>query len=545
MRDILGEGGEEMDKTSIKAKSLSQLYVFYNRLNEDPNPMHVQLYNNVKAALSTQHAELKELEGQSQHIRDMAQAEADKELRLLNNIFQANVSLDFTDKNSIKNFIDTLNTFLSLKEVYDRNINIIKNSQGQKSVISFFPTYFMHAWNRWWPIIYDQALKAATTNKSLPLITAVEQALDANMNTLMTEAITEMFNAEPELNTVPPELKGAYQELLNHIGNVRNQGDLANQLYNIYNLENIKNLISEELSSSNKRWQKQKLKGFDPTKSVEKQFAQRGGLSLEAIENTVQSMIVEKLQAAGTITVGGAVHSGDTKIKADNILTVGINSQIVQQSLQSIQQTSREENIAAIESLGQSIKNIKDGYIIYSSDKNYTYNDGFEKRGGFGGENISARTYLTIMGNINKNINTFVGTMLQTAPGAVGDQGIRPDIEKAIACDVAYMLFDDFSTIGTDVNDATAIHIMNLNGVLIPLSFFLHIYAEALDFYIYNPAQIVKVNVRAPAILFPTQESQNEYGAGAWEHQRSEALAKTMIEMHFLGSFKDLVEQYL
>ena len=50
------------------------------------------------------------------------------------------------------------------------------------------------------------------------------------------------------------------------------------------------------------------------------------------------------------------------------------------------------------------------------------------------------------------------------------------------------MLFDDFSTIGTDVNDATAIHIMNLNGVLIPLSFFLHIYAEALDFYIYNPA---------------------------------------------------------
>jgi len=42
------------------------------------------------------------------------------------------------------------------------------------------------------------------------------------MNTLMTEAITEMFNAEPELNTVPPELKGAYQELLSHIGNVRN-----------------------------------------------------------------------------------------------------------------------------------------------------------------------------------------------------------------------------------------------------------------------------------------------------------------------------------
>ena len=506
--------------------------------------MNVQLYNNVKAALTTQHAELKELEGQSQHIRDMAQAEANKELRLLNNIFQANISLDFMDKNSIKNFIDTLNSFLQLREVYERNIHIIKNSNGQKSVISFFPTYFMMAWEDMWPSIAQEGIDNAEKS-NLPFIQCIEQSFNQHIDELMTEAITRMFNAKPELLSVPDELRDAYMSLQGAIGSVYNKGDLANQLYNIYKLDEIKNMLSETLSKANKRWQKQKTMNINPRESVERLIAQRGGLSLEAIEHTVYSIIANQLQENSNIAIGGAIQSGGKEIKADNILAIGIDPSIIEQQLETNEAISRERNVKMLEQLGKKISNIKNGYIVYTSDKNYTYNDSFKQRGGFSGENISAQTYLNIMSNINKNIKTFVGTMLQVAPGAVGDQGIRPDIEKAIACDVAYMLFDDFSTVGTDTNDSTAIHIMNLNGVLIPLSFFLHIYAEALDFYIYNPNQIVKVGLHAPEILFPTQEEQNEYGTGAWQYQREVALDKTTIEMHFLGSFKDLIEQYL
>jgi hypothetical protein len=45
-----------------------------------------------------------------------------------------------------------------------------------------------------------------------------------------------------------------------------------------------------------------------------------------------------------------------------------------------------------------------------------------------------------------------------------------------LAQDVAYVLFDDYATIGDDMN-GNSIHIMNLNGVMIPLSMILELLA--------------------------------------------------------------------
>ena len=81
---------------------------------------------------------------------------------------------------------------------------------------------------------------------------------------------------------------------------------------------------------------------------------------------------------------------------------------------------------------------------------------------------------------------------------AIGDNLNKADLEKAIAYNFAYLLFDDFDTIGLDTGDGSAIHIMDLNGVLIPLSFFIHLLVKALEGWVHDPINIIKVKIQTP-----------------------------------------------
>ena len=134
MRIILGLGGEILDSSSTKFKSLSQWYIFYNRLQNDPNPQNVALYNSARAALNTNYAELNEVESKLMALQGMADAEEAKERRLLEQIFQTTINIDWQDKSSVKDFIDTFNQCLSLKEIYERNIDYILNGKGYSEI---------------------------------------------------------------------------------------------------------------------------------------------------------------------------------------------------------------------------------------------------------------------------------------------------------------------------------------------------------------------------------------------------------------------------
>jgi hypothetical protein len=66
------------------------------------------------------------------------------------------------------------------------------------------------------------------------------------------------------------------------------------------------------------------------------------------------------------------------------------------------------------------------------------------------------------------------------------------------------MLFDDFTTIGTVSSGANAIHIMNLNGVMFPMSVFLSLLADAIESVKDEEIRrIVSISIDAPAILYP------------------------------------------
>jgi hypothetical protein len=76
-----------------------------------------------------------------------------------------------------------------------------------------------------------------------------------------------------------------------------------------------------------------------------------------------------------------------------------------------------------------------------------------------------------------------------------------------LAQDVAYMLFDDYTTIGDTGSGGKAIHVMNLNGIMMPLSVVLSLLADAIEMIDDEAIRsIVSVDIKAPDILWKTQD---------------------------------------
>jgi hypothetical protein len=78
----------------------------------------------------------------------------------------------------------------------------------------------------------------------------------------------------------------------------------------------------------------------------------------------------------------------------------------------------------------------------------------------------------------------------------------KTDYADIISKNIAYLLFDDFNTIGAGLeNGVNAIHLVNLNGLFIPISAILYALVDALN----NEESIKKIvytNIKLPEIEF-------------------------------------------
>ena len=471
----------------------------------------------------------------------MAQAEFAKEKALLSEKFGVSLNFDYYVDNKkgrgFKEVVDALNGALNLKKIYERNKILIKESNGKKAVISYFPTYFMLAWEQMSPSI-EEDWRKKTVQTGDPVL-ALETVLDTELPKVLVLGIKKMLDGpEVEIGKIPPELKDAYTSLISEIGTLQQKGSIANQLYQVYQLDKLKESLMDEIKGSiDMQAITNKARSM-----IKLNIHSRGGYTLEAIETAVFRQI-------GRAIEGKAIHAGDIGIKADNILTIGIDPNLVYQALERAGE-NRSKNIAALSELGEKIKNLDSGFIVYSSDKNYTLNNKF---GGFSAGNAEKiETFLSRVYQNSSSLNTLIGAINQLGKGAMlADQ--EGAFEKMLAQDVAYMLFDDYATIGEADAGGNSIHIMNLNGIMIPLSMILELLADAIDSTYIDAdrvRRIVNVDIKVPEIEFDTQDKQNRWQEqnpeqNAWDYQRQQTLKNSTISAKFLHSFRQIVQEFL
>lgn len=526
------------------AKSLSELYTFYARLNESGSP-HPLLGKYVSSTASRITGQTKKYSESSNYVRSMAAAEFQKEKQLLAQIFKVNLNIEGYDKiQDYKEVIETINSYLNLKQVYQRNVQLIKNTAGMKGVYSWYPTYFMQVWNERWDSIqaqfFNQWIKGQDAGPVLQSI------LDKELPDICVEGIRRMLDG-PELETqkIDPELKNAYKDLVNYIGTINTKGSMASQIYEIYKLDEIKQALVNSFTGKTSILDSDFNSYSTVEGKVKYNIHARGGFSLEALETAVLQMISSGIKGASVF------HSGKSEMKADNILTFNINSSLLEETIRQAG-NDRQRNIDLLSDLGNKLDGIQEGFIVYSSDKNYTLNSKF---GGFsvGSTGATAQAFIS---NVYKGDsyagNSLLGAINQLGAGAMLE-GQEGPYEMILAQEIAYMLFDDFSTIGVSTSTGQAIHIMNLNGIMMPLSAILSLLGDAIDKLDESEIRkIVNVSIKAPAIIFGTDneqwdwmESNNATAADAWNYQRANTLKNTTITAHILRNFKDIVSQFL
>ena len=93
----------------------------------------------------------------SNYFLDAASVELTKEKAILAEKFGYTLEADYTNTGFAAELIKAINTCLGIKEIFERNLALILESNGQKNLMSWFPTYFEHAWEEMAPQIWDQA----------------------------------------------------------------------------------------------------------------------------------------------------------------------------------------------------------------------------------------------------------------------------------------------------------------------------------------------------------------------------------------------------
>ena len=127
-------------------------------------------------------------------------------------------------------------------------------------------------------------------------------------------------------------------------------------------------------------------------------------------------------------------------------------------------------------------------------------------------------------------------------------------MENLLARNVAYLLFDDVDQIGIENQSGTnALHVMNLNGIYIPISLILFSLADAIDEANESTARnLVRIKITDESILFKTAAEQRKWEKqnnaspyDAWVYQRTVALNSTKVQAHFLKNFQELIQTYI
>lgn len=204
-------------------------------------------------------------------------------------------------------------------------------------------------------------------------------------------------------------------------------------------------------------------------------------------------------------------------------------------------------------------KKYSDLFIIHASDKLYSMGDSF--RGFHKEQKVTDIQGLLDKANLGGERfgHELVSLYLNTTPGAVlsDDQSkstIRESFRVIVAAVAGKLLFSDWAMIGEEAGGASQIHIFDLDGIIIPLSYVLEGMSKAMKEFGETGVFIAPITIGSfetpKEILYPARKpNRYDYPEGEkmvdfnayWNKQREDARQKSQFRINFMNNFKDIV----
>ena len=546
---------DSLERTQYKL--LASKFVFYKQLEGyGEGTVQRSLYDtaiaNGEAAFSINKPESRAAFIASQ-LRAMSKNEAMKDIKLLNTYFGGNYNIDdMYNKDIGKQITIALNEALNLKDIFRRNCERIINEKGDKRAVkvtisSVMESYMLTALRNSWTTILNHIMnRLANSNGNY----SIEKAIEDEFNSKYIEEVIE--RALDKALSSPTWTGGTdnpFKELADYLNtHSESKNYIIKKMYDYLGITELKNNMIENIKNSGQ------LKGFRGNKKINLTTSIKSGAKKnQGLMGEVMSQVIT--EAALNL------HSDNVKFTAEQVGGVGAKPDVLfgielkVKTPQNIMENkrfkdkSRETNRRRAIDINEHLKRLDKGILIYSNVKDWSLTEGFKQKGFSTGNSMKLDTYANVMKKTKTN--DFIGAIANAMKDAVfGDEKHRQAILEMITQDMANFLFDDVYTVGKKMANkgATLIHLMNLDGIYIPMSYLLLLLAEAFEEgNKRNYRDIFYPTIKYPSILYPTggegHKDEKVWTYEDWKRQREDALDKIVISAHFARSLDEIVKE--
>ena len=496
-------------------------------------------------------------------LREIALAEQSKEINFLNSIFETGIKKYPLSLNDYNDFIITLNSFINIKEG--------------------FKEFLEESYNN------EKGRPRAITESSF-IDVALERALKRFLNEANSNQIINYITNDISIDNVAESITDKIVEyMLEELSNMRVQNRLAQDQEAIYRWKRLDNLfknnkilfnkIKDEL---NERLELQKIiqtvletgstkintgltnnKNKLISKSIVNFIAGDKRASVAGFIREYISVYYNTLSESNNKNIKVVGTSLNSNIPTTDTVTIfSINQSIDKTALEekiiglnnTLNAASKKENRIKLEKYYNNfLKNITDSFIVYENVKNVKTSGNF---GGFrNGDDRPFSDLPLVFGSIDSNYvekaNQFYWEIINTLNGAIlyeEKEKYENSIKDGIIFALSKLFFDDWNEIGR--GDNKAIHLFDLNGLKVPLSYLLLALSEILtqlkegdsrETLKYARVEIKTSGQDSLLIFDKNMTSSNE----RWEAQRKEAESKKRFQVFFLENFLSLLQDLL
>lgn len=502
-----------------------------------------------------------------EYLLSLGQAEQAKEISLIQQA-TGNSNIEAED---IKIFIQNFNEILMGKQQFQATITrlraaLSKPNQGKDSRAPTIASWFSNALGT----ALNQNLNAFTSQNIDSLIdqdfSVWENQIDSIINKSIDDAFKNLLTKmEDKMGKEIYGTQSSWKEIYEASQQMQGFNQYFQQMIRSkIDFDKIKNIFQNEGVKITNKTHRGFRKFIDSQSGLnlrnEKKSRSLGGSVQEYIESIINSI---GLAAQSAVSSGGRVFSAE-KMKADNVTLYSYSEKIGGPNLAQRITDQLNEEMNASNTLQDSV-NIMENYwnnylskldnsfIVYGSTKAYSMSSSFAGFHGGGERSLEDAKAIIAQAGFGSSVDDFINLAYNTGNGAIfsNQRGeIMAQLEAALSAAVANLLFDDWVSIGQTSGGASAIHVLELNGLKVPLSVFLIAAGKAMMTASNDTKKIVSIKVKLPtSYLYPepieTKGGHMSEIIAAWNEQAETSKKEASFSLTFLKNFKELVSEWI
>lgn len=446
-----------------------------------------------------------------------------------------------TSNGSWSDIIRAINEFYSTREVFERNIQLLKQRDetggAYNNALRFLPTYIEKAAeeifaNRKWIRMRPDTLMNKLLKRGLELM--VEQT-----DSIMEDGIIKL--GRKRAKNPKGEALQAYKSmeyLVNILGNSKSP---------------FSKILSKSLGLSKYTQELQQTfaNGTSDTIKVPKMSVSTTGTGTIAEMASAASIQYFMDELSSVLGIG-------TKGFKTDVLThnLGATGNMIFNSMKGAS-NDESKRVHAIEEYERAYKELAklfldaDGEIVQISNKNYIINADFKnKYHGFTAQGETTlrnfQAFMSSLPHIGLDIDELIDYLANVGEYSGGESMIisnaDSDILSGIATQIAYFLFDDIDIkLPNNISNINRVYLMELSGIYVPLSIIL----EGVYNSLVKTADSVTAEVQASTsveIVGNGNVAEEKWtDRSVFERFRQGRIDKTTISFHFLSNFTEFI----